>query len=84
MKAKQWSYEAQSFIDIETDDQCGIIPKKLDELAVCASCGKELPYGDCYTSLEYFDKSGMFGLCVCPKCHKSEVYRDLEYGDRKR
>ena len=44
---------------------------ELDEVINCAGCGKELPYGDCYTSLTIHTNTGM-GYPVCEKCYEKE------------
>ena len=40
----------------------------MDEKCNCAMCGKELRYGDTYTSFQIHTKNG-FGYGVCESCH---------------
>ena len=46
----------------------------LEEIVNCAQCGKELKYGDCYTSLEIHTDMGM-GFAVCEDCYEEEWQR---------
>lgn len=48
----------------------------VDEIINCADCGKELRYGDAYTSLEIQSKKG-FGYCVCKDCSDRENLRQM-------
>lgn len=48
----------------------------------CASCGKELRYGDSFTSLEIHNKLGM-GYCVCEECYKREWERQTKAVSRR-
>jgi transcription elongation factor Elf1 len=44
---------------------------ELDEIINCADCGKQVTYGDCYTSLTIHTNTGM-GYPVCEKCYEKE------------
>lgn len=44
----------------------------------CCQCGRELPYGECYTSLQVQTLEG-FGYAVCGEC-----YFGLEVPERRR
>ena len=46
----------------------------MEEIVNCAQCGKELPYGETYTSLEVHTHTGM-GYAVCEECNKQEWQR---------
>lgn len=52
----------------------------LSELVNCAQCYKELPMGECYTSLEVHDILG-FGYGVCNECYEREWERRRMYKD---
>jgi len=49
--------------------------ENVDEVINCASCGKEVKYGETYTSLEQFIDDGSFGLSVCADCYAKEYAR---------
>lgn len=46
----------------------------MDAIVNCASCGKELPYGETYTSMEIHTGRG-FGYAVCDECYRKEFRR---------
>ena len=73
-------YESHSYPD---DWKVSFFCADMDELVNCACCGKELPYMDTYTSRELYDCSGIFGMAVCPECHKAEWEREKERRNRK-
>lgn len=52
---------------VSTDD--------MEALTTCPHCGKEFPYGECYTSREIHSVMGI-GLWVCKDCYTQEW---LEY-----
>lgn len=48
----------------------------MSEIVNCAQCGKQLPHGDAYCSLEVHSDGG-FGYDVCSKCYLGEMQRKL-------
>jgi hypothetical protein len=48
----------------------------VDEIINCADCGKEIRYGDSYTSLEIQSRRG-FSYCVCKDCSDRENLRQM-------
>lgn len=73
---RKWDYEAHDYrpyyvpaewkVTVYTDD--------LNDVIQCAHCGKELTYGDSYTSFEIHNHAGL-GYCVCEDCYKKELKR---------
>ena len=53
----------------------------LNTIIKCASCKKEIRYGDSFSSLEIRDKGGRLGN-VCGECSKKECER-MEEGTLK-
>ena len=53
-----------------------VYSEDVDEIINCADCGKELRYGDAYTSLEIQSRKG-FGYCVCKDCSDRENLRQM-------
>lgn len=51
--------------------------ENMNTMINCASCGKELQYGDAYTAHCFNTDSGMFGLPICEKCYFG-VDRELD------
>lgn len=85
LRVKKWNpdnhcYDPHPYPD---DWKVSFFCADMDEIVNCACCGKELPYGDTYTSRELYDGSGMFGMAVCPECHEAEWEREKERRNRK-
>ena len=43
----------------------------MDKIVNCANCGKELKFGECYTSKTIHTEIGM-GYGVCEECYDKE------------
>ena len=56
---------------------CPLCGEDMDEVVNSAQCGKELPLGDTYTSLEIHNQVGL-GYGVCGGCYQEEYFR--KYG----
>lgn len=54
----------------------------MKEIVNCPHCGKELEYGNCYTSLEIHTEMG-FGYGVCEKCYEEEWNRRRQYEQKE-
>lgn len=52
----------------------------MDEIVNCAQCGKELKYGNTYTSMEVHTEMG-FGYGVCDTCYRFELKRRFKEDD---
>lgn len=44
----------------------------MDKVVSCASCGKEIKYGDSYTSRQIHTGFGI-GFAVCSECYEKEL-----------
>ena len=44
---------------------------------VCASCGKQITFGEGYTSFAIHNCCG-FGYTVCASCHETELNQELK------
>ena len=44
----------------------------MDKVVSCASCGKEIKYGDSYTSRQIHTEIGV-GFAVCSECYEKEL-----------
>lgn len=49
-----------------------LVTDDMDLRVNCASCGKDLPFGQTYTSRQLFTDNGYFGLAVCTDCYLKE------------
>ena len=52
----------------------------MDRLINCASCGKQITFGEGYSSLHIHDYFG-FGYSVCENCHESELQEERRKHD---
>lgn len=75
---KKWNYEKQDYelYEVPDDYKLTLCTDDMDEKINCPHCGKELSYGDAYTSFEIHTEMG-FGCNVCPECHEKEWERRL-------
>ncbi len=52
----------------------------MDEVINCAACGKEVKFGDTYTSKQIHNAMG-FGYYVCPECAQREREEEQNNGN---
>lgn len=48
----------------------------MDTIVNCCQCGREVPFGECYTSMQVHTRYGI-GYAVCERC-----YYDKEWPER--
>lgn len=68
--------------DVPADWEYKLYEDDLNQKINCASCGKEIRFGECCTSMEIHDVWG-FGYAVCPECYQKEIERRLEWARDK-
>ena len=80
MILNKWDYDTRGYKPYEVPDEWEFIlyTTDMDRLTTCPHCGKEIRFGDTYTSLEIHTHMG-FGYPVCPKCNEKEWERRKEY-----
>jgi hypothetical protein len=73
MVVGKWNYEARDYdpYTIPDDWHTPLLSNDMDEVINCASCGKRVRFGECYTSKVIHAKLG-FGYSVCSECHDKE------------
>ncbi len=73
----KWNYETKSYDPYTPDPSwvIGFYSTDMDELINCAQCGKEIKFGDGYTSREIHTPVGM-GYSVCESCYEEEYNRE--------
>ena len=76
---KEWDYGTHRYTQykVPADWYCPLIAG-LEEKVNCARCGKEVTFGDTYTSMELFEDGEAFGYSVCEECHEKEYERAKE------
>lgn len=50
----------------------------MDKPISCAGCGKQITFGEGYSSLQIQNGMGM-GYSVCESCHDAELKEELRY-----
>jgi len=64
-------------ITIPDDERVVINTMDMELPCNCSNCGKEVKYGDTWSSTEWFEESGIWALPVCRDCHESEMRKAL-------
>lgn len=82
MKLRKWNYYKHEYEPYEVPDSWNVktYSDDMGEIVNCCQCGKEVPFGECYTSHEVHTEHGM-GYAVCGKCYfldeNDRYYKDL-------
>lgn len=82
MTAQIWNYEKQSYEPYELPEKSSVFEPNMDAVCSCASCGKEMLFGDGYTSRKIHTFMGM-GFAVCSQCYSKEWKEEQEYNERR-
>ena len=68
----KWNYETHTYDKVSLPNlNYKLYSKDMNEVINCPHCGKELKYGEGYTSLEFHNNFG-FGYAVCKDCYDTE------------
>lgn len=80
MILKKWNYQKRKYEDfnIPRDRNVKLLADDLNEIINCANCGKEVKFGDTYTSMTIHNSLG-FGYCVCEECYEEEWKDRIKY-----
>lgn len=80
MLMRKWNYEERIYEDYipPHPGEYVVIADLADEIN-CAGCGKELTFGDAYTSRVIHDGTG-FGYAICQQCSEEEWKEEMKYG----
>ena len=76
MMVGKWNYEKNEYDPYEfgVDWYTPLYTDNMDEIVNCAQCGREVKFGDCYTSKEIHNRMGL-GFSVCEECYEKEWER---------
>jgi hypothetical protein len=77
MKVQKWNVKTRKYEPYEMPVGVILFTHNLDEITSCAQCGKQVVYGDAFTSLEVHNENGL-GYPVCDDCYRSENDRKYE------
>ena len=72
MMAKIWNPVTREYAPYQLPDGASVYESDMGAVVSCAVCGREIAFGECYTSLQVHDGVG-FGYAVCPQCHDAEL-----------
>lgn len=77
---QKWDYQAHEYrsIVVPIGWNCKLYTDNMDELVNCPHCGKELKFGETFTSEEIHNSAGM-GYGVCEECYDHELERRKLY-----
>lgn len=83
MLAKKWNFSKVEYEDYELPEGASTFSKDMDEIVSCARCGKQLSFGDTYTSRQIQTQGG-FGYGVCEKCYEKEWKEEWKEMERRK
>ena len=68
----RWNKEKHEYVEHHIPENWNVKTYSIDmnEIVNCVCCGKEMRFGDGYTSRRFHSKVG-FGYCECEKCYFS-------------
>lgn len=69
--AKIWDFKDKIYHDYELPEKARYHCCDMNEKVQCASCGKEIRFGNGYTSLRIHTPIG-YGYAVCHVCYRKE------------
>lgn len=74
MNIRKWNYDKHKYEPYNVPDEweCRYSGFDMSEIINCCQCGKEVMFGECYTSLEVHTSYGI-GYMVCENCHDVEM-----------
>lgn len=72
-RAQKWDFVEHKYQPYEIPNGwfCPLILDDMDTIVNCASCGRELPFGDTYTSKTIHTSMGV-GYLICGACSNRE------------
>lgn len=76
MILKKWNYQKNEYEPYEVPNDWNFVffTSDMNTLTTCPHCGKKVPFGDTYTSMEIHTNTG-FGFFVCEECYEEEMER---------
>jgi hypothetical protein len=77
----KWNYGTRDYDPYRIPEEwhTPIYSEDMDEIVNCCQCGREIKYGDTYTSKEIHNGLG-FGYPVCSECYEEELKRRCDNG----
>lgn len=79
MILRKWDYETHKYLKHEIPDNWYVpLISKVGDKVNCPHCGKEIIFGETFTSLEIHTPVGL-GYGVCDKCYQEKWNRKRKY-----
>lgn len=75
MIVRKWNHKTREYDPYELPEGASCYEDDMEKVVHCAQCGREVPFGDCYTSREVHTRGG-FGYGVCRECYEQEWERE--------
>ena len=77
MLLKKWNWKTREYDPYEIPDDWNVktYSNDMGEIVNCPHCGREVEFGDTYTSREIHTEHG-FGYSVCEVCYAREWERE--------
>lgn len=69
--AQKWNWKTHEYEHYKLPLNSTMFQFDMDDIVACAGCGKQMKYGESYTSLEIHNSMGL-GYAVCEECYNEE------------
>lgn len=80
INAEKWSFEKHKYEPCQISENASLPRENFEDLVDCAECGKQIKFGDSYTSLRIQTSIGL-GYAVCEDCYEKEWEERRKYKD---
>ena len=81
MTVYKWDFVLREYDEIQKDvSESPTICFDMEKIVRCINCGREVAYGNCFTSLRWHTEHG-FGYPVCEECHRVEWEEENSIND---
>lgn len=76
---RKWDYGKHEYVPLEVPDgwHVSCYEADMDAAVNCCRCGRALPFGETYTSLQVHAPVSGFGYAVCPECYEMEMEKEV-------
>jgi len=79
MMVEKWNKRLIKYEPYELPVKAKLFSQDMDEVIACARCGKDMRFGDGYTSKQIHSPIGL-GYSVCENCYGLELKEDGKQG----
>ena len=70
---QKWNFNTREYepYNVPADWNCKTYSADMDEIVNCPHCGRQVTFGECYTSRQIHTEYGT-GYAVCESCYEDE------------